>query len=96
MTNMPSALNHLSAKCPACGDTIEFATTPKLKDVLNCPCCESLLQVMRSVPVLLMWWFDNELVSYEDVYTRPLEDKLEQDEFGHNNDDYIVDIGVYD
>jgi lysine biosynthesis protein LysW len=49
-----------NALCPACGTRIRFHQVPSNGDLLRCPECEMLLEVINRAPVELDWAAEEE------------------------------------
>ena len=57
----------LSAGCPECMNMIRFKQAPNLGELVSCPKCNTLLEVVDDEPILLDWaeGFDDD-VEYDD------------------------------
>jgi len=48
----------LAASCPECHAQISFRKQPELGDLVTCPECSTLAEVIREAPIKLSWAFD--------------------------------------
>jgi len=48
-------LKAITAYCPACDTRIRFGEGLRIGDIVRCPECEELLEVVRLSPVKLGW-----------------------------------------
>ncbi len=49
---------HLVASCPECHAQIRFRKQPELGDLVTCPECSTMAEVIRETPIKLSWAFD--------------------------------------
>lgn len=43
------------AKCPSCKKVIQFQETVKVQELITCPHCKSILELVRLFPPTLDW-----------------------------------------
>ncbi|MBP7999855.1 MAG: hypothetical protein KA314_05400 [Chloroflexi bacterium] len=48
----------LVASCPECQAQISFRKPPELGDLVTCPECSTMAEVIRESPIKLSWAFD--------------------------------------
>lgn len=51
------------AKCPSCKNTVEFEEKIKVQDLITCPHCKSLLELVNQFPPTLDWAEDTGISS---------------------------------
>ena len=74
--------NAITASCPDCLVQIRFRKAPELEDLVTCPECEALLEVVQLKPLRLDWAYSDE---FEETYEG--EDGWE-DESSDDDDDW--------
>lgn len=72
------------ALCVACGEKIDVGPSPKKGQFIDCPVCDTMLEVVSVAPVKLDWIEDE--MEYEE----------EADEDNYEFDDEENDYGSYD
>lgn len=65
-----------AANCPECMNRIRFKQMPELGELVHCPKCSTLLEVVDDEPILLDWaeGFDDD-VDYDDDDAQAGEDE---------------------
>ncbi|MCL4868954.1 MAG: hypothetical protein KJ063_08305 [Anaerolineae bacterium] len=61
----------LIASCPECHAQIRFQKQPELGDLITCPECSTMAEVIRETPIKLSWAFDEPVggdARYRDEY----------------------------
>ena len=77
------------AVCPACGSDILFHKNPKVRQLVTCRICDSLLEVVSYSPLELEWAFEDSIDDYYgDRYKEP-DDSDEWDLDDYNK--YLLD-----
>ena len=51
------------AKCPSCKTMIEIQEDTKVQDLITCPHCESILELINNFPLTLDWAEDPAVAS---------------------------------
>lgn len=54
----------LKGKCPACRKRVALAKGAKIKDLVTCPNCKTVLEITRKFPPVLDWAEDTMTSSY--------------------------------
>lgn len=75
----------LVAACPECHAQIRFRKQPELGDLVTCPECSTMAEVIREAPIKLSWAFDEPVSS--DVRYRDEGDRYERAR-EYNDEDY--------
>jgi hypothetical protein len=44
-----------TAKCPSCKKTVEIQENTKVQDLITCPRCQSILELINKFPPTLDW-----------------------------------------
>jgi DNA-directed RNA polymerase subunit RPC12/RpoP len=57
------------AKCPSCKNTVEIQEETKVKDLITCPHCHSILELIKIFPPTLDWAEDPAIASRH-LFTR--------------------------
>jgi len=52
-----------TAICPACNKVIQLPEETKVQDLISCPQCISLLQLIRQFPPILDWAEDQPVLT---------------------------------
>ena len=72
----------VTATCPDCLVQIRFRKMPELEDLVTCPECEALLEIVQLKPLRLDWAYADE---YEESYAG---DAFDDDASYDDDDDW--------
>lgn len=88
---MPPNSKTLTARCPECDSRIYFERRPDAGEILPCPECETLLEVISATPLRLDWASEEpeELLSNwnEDAFFNDYDDDDDEDAFDDDDDE---------
>ncbi|MCA9949865.1 MAG: hypothetical protein KDE48_09475 [Anaerolineales bacterium] len=87
---MPKSDNSkIAAYCPGCDTQIRFKRQPHRGQLITCPECEDMLEVVQTSPIVLEWAFeDDEMWIDDDGSDLPAEDKYAYNDFEEADFDF--------
>lgn len=59
-----------NAKCPACKKIVQLEETTRVQDLITCPHCQSMLELVRQIPLTLDWAEDPAVCSSRRIFTK--------------------------
>ncbi len=71
----------MSADCPDCGSSIRFKKAPQEGEMVSCPVCDALLEVVDTEPIILDWADGYDDDDYDD------DDDDDDDDYYDDDDD---------
>ena len=57
-------MSESKAKCPTCQKIIDFRKRQKIRELVTCPHCKNLLEVVQEFPQRLDWAEDPQVFSF--------------------------------
>lgn len=86
---MSKVNSKIAAYCPGCDTQIRFKRQPHRGQLITCPECEDMLEVVQTSPITLEWAFeDDELWKDEDGSDIPATDKYAYNDYADADFDY--------
>ena len=59
-----------NSKCPSCGKNIQLQEETKVQELITCPNCKSVLELINNFPPTLDWAEDPAVCSSRRIFTK--------------------------
>ena len=61
-----------NAKCPSCKKIIQFQDKVKIQELVECPLCNSILELVKKFPLTLDWADDPAVQQSQRAYSKKI------------------------
>ena len=58
------------AKCPSCKKIVEMQENAKVRELITCPYCNSILEIVNKFPPTLDWAEDPSVCSSRSIFSK--------------------------